>query len=85
MTNGISKAPAEVFPVGEYIREELTARGWTYADLAGRTGLSTQEVEDICAGIKPFLAKHAAAVGRAFGTSATVWLNLNHTYLRRKV
>jgi HTH-type transcriptional regulator/antitoxin HigA len=76
------RRPAEVFPVGEYIRDELTGRGWTYADLAGRTGMSPQEVEDICAGVKPFLAKHAVAVGRAFGTGEVFWLNLNHAYLR---
>jgi HTH-type transcriptional regulator/antitoxin HigA len=28
------RVPAEVFPPGEFIREELDARGWTQEDLA---------------------------------------------------
>ena len=28
------RKPAEVFPPGEFLREELEARGWTQGDLA---------------------------------------------------
>ena len=29
-----TRIPAEVFPPGDFLREELEARGWTQADLA---------------------------------------------------
>ena len=39
--------PAEVFPPGEFIRDELEARQWSQADLASRLGVSRQTVNAI--------------------------------------
>ena len=34
----MTRNPAEVFPPGEFVREELEARGWTQTDLAAILG-----------------------------------------------
>ncbi|MBI4322302.1 MAG: HigA family addiction module antidote protein [Chloroflexi bacterium] len=71
---------AEVFPPGDYIKEELEARGWTQIELAEILGRSPRMVNEIiCAkrGITPDTAK---GLGNAFGTGAQVWLNLESAY-----
>ncbi len=70
------RIPDETFPVGEYIADELAARKWSNAELASRTGLAPSEIVDIILGTKKILAKDAEAIGRAFGTSAELWLRL---------
>lgn len=71
---------AEVFPPGEFIKEELEARGWSQTDLADILGRPVQLVNEIIAnrrGITPDTARGLAA---AFGTSAELWLNLDMAY-----
>jgi plasmid maintenance system antidote protein VapI len=72
--------PAEAFRVGEYIRDELNARGWGYGGLAERTGLSHARIGDIIKGRRSMLVKEAEAIARAFGTSPDVWLSLQLTW-----
>jgi HTH-type transcriptional regulator/antitoxin HigA len=74
------RVPVEVFPPGEYIRDELVARGWTQNDLAEVLGKSLPHVNDILngkAGITPDTAK---GLSEAFDTSAEVWLRLEARY-----
>jgi len=73
------RIPAETFPVGEFIAEELEARFWSHADLAARTGLSPDEVTAIIEGKRQLLCRDAEALGRAFGTSAELWLRLQRS------
>ena len=68
--------PDETFPVGEYIADELAARKWSNSGLASRTGMSRGKIADIIAGKRKILARDAEAIGRAFGTSAELWLRL---------
>jgi HTH-type transcriptional regulator / antitoxin HigA len=71
------RIPAEVFPPGEYIKEELEERGWTQNDLAEVLGRPIQLVNEVILdkrGVTPETAKGLAA---AFGTSAQLWLNLD--------
>jgi HTH-type transcriptional regulator/antitoxin HigA len=42
-----SSTPAQVFPPGEYLREELAAHGWTQAALARIIGRPLQTVNHI--------------------------------------
>ena len=35
----VKRMPAEVFPPGEFIQEELDARNWTQSDLADILGV----------------------------------------------
>ena len=81
------RQPAEVFSPGEYIQDELDARGWTTADLAERMGdrvaINQLAVEMLitvkdkgCMVGEPT----AKALARAFGTSPEYWLNLDRAW-----
>lgn len=88
--------PAEGFCVGEYIRDELEERGWTTRDCAERMGGDvrvnelTLELHIACIDAPLDHAIHraklnpetAAGLGRAFGTDAQGWLNLDAAYRR---
>jgi HTH-type transcriptional regulator/antitoxin HigA len=72
--------PAEVFAPGEFIREELAARGWSQSDLARILGRPLQTVNMIVNGRKSITAETAKALGLAFGTGPELWMNLETTY-----
>jgi len=72
--------PAEVFPPGEYLRDELEARRWTQADLARILGRPLQTVNQIINGRKRITAETAKELGLALGTGPEVWLNLENMY-----
>jgi len=71
---------AEVFPPGDFIREELEARSWTQADLAMVLGRPLRTVNLIINGKKAITAETARELGEAFDTGAEVWLNLESMY-----
>ena len=72
--------PAEVFPPGEFVREELEARGWSQTDLAAIMGCAPRTVNEIIKGRRGLSPETAVALGAAFGTSADFWLNLETAY-----
>jgi HTH-type transcriptional regulator/antitoxin HigA len=74
------RKPAQVFPPGEFIREELEARGWTQTDLARIIGRPLQAVNAIINCKKEITAQTAVSLAAAFGTSPEVWLNLESAY-----
>ncbi len=43
----LKRVPAEVFPPGEFIREELESRGWTQDDLAQIMGRPVRLVNEL--------------------------------------
>jgi HTH-type transcriptional regulator/antitoxin HigA len=71
---------AEVFPPGEFIKEELEARGWTQDDLADIIGRHRATVSAIVNGKREISAEIACDLGTAFGTSAQYWMNLETSY-----
>ena len=71
---------AEAFPPGDYIREELAARGWTQADLAKIIGRTQPAVNEMVTGKRGITPESALALAAAFGTSAEFWLNLQMIY-----
>jgi HTH-type transcriptional regulator/antitoxin HigA len=77
------KAPAEVFPPGEFIRDELDARGWTQQDLAQILNRPLVAVNQIITGKRSITPDTAKALGEAFGTGPEVWLNLDAAYQLR--
>ncbi len=77
MTN---RAPAEVFPPGEFLSEELEARGWTQLDLAEIIGCSHRLVNEVITGKRSMTANTAQRLGEALGTSAEFWMNLQNAY-----
>ena len=62
---------------GEYLRDELEARGWTQTYLAKLIGRPLQVVNEIVHGKKGISAQTAVDLAGALGTSAEVWLNLD--------
>jgi HTH-type transcriptional regulator/antitoxin HigA len=70
----------EAFAPGEYIREELDARGWSQLDLADILGRPPQAVNEIINGKRSITPDTARALGEAFGTSAQLWMNLESAY-----
>lgn len=71
---------AEAFPPGEFIQEELAARGWTQADLAYIMGRPARLVSEVVTGKRSVSPQTASELGEAFGTDAQFWLNLEASY-----
>jgi HTH-type transcriptional regulator / antitoxin HigA len=65
---------------GHFIREELRARGWSQEKLATKMGRPYQAVNAIINGHKTITAETAIELGKAFGSSAVYWLNLQTAY-----
>jgi HTH-type transcriptional regulator / antitoxin HigA len=77
----MNRVPAEVFPPGEFIRDELDARGWTQGDLAQIMGRPLQVVNEIVAGKKQITPDTALGLAKAFGDDdALYWMNLENMY-----
>lgn len=75
-----TRTPAEVFPPGEFIKDELVEREWTQGDLAEILGRPIQAVNEIIAGKKAITPETAQGLGDAFGTGPEVWLNLENAF-----
>jgi HTH-type transcriptional regulator / antitoxin HigA len=71
---------AQVFSPGEFIRDELDARGWTQADLANIMGRPLRTINEIIAAKKSITPETAVGLAQAFGTDAEFWLNLESVY-----
>lgn len=76
----IRRIPAEVFPPGEFIREELEDRDWTQADLAAILNKPLPAVNEIITGKKAITPETAQSLGDAFGVGPEFWLNLENAY-----
>ena len=72
--------PAEVFPPGEFIRDEIEERGWTQEDLAEILGRPLRLVNEIIMGKRGITPETANGIAAAFGTSAQFWMNLESMY-----
>lgn len=75
-----TRTPAEVFPPGELIREEIEARGWSQVELAEILGRPPRLVSEIISGKRAVTPETAKGLGAAFGTGATFWLNMEGAY-----
>lgn len=72
--------PAEVFPPGEFLQDELEARGWNQTDLAHILGRGVTVVNEILAAKRAITPETAQALSDALGGSAQYWLNLESMY-----
>lgn len=72
--------PAEIFHAGEFLKEEIEARGLTQAALAEIIGRPTQAVSEIILGKRGITPETAKGLAAAFGTSAEYWMNLETAY-----
>lgn len=72
--------PAEFFPPGEIIREELEARGWTQGDLAEIMGRPVQTVNEIISAKKRVTAETARELEQALAIDAEIWVRTEAMY-----
>lgn len=72
----MSQPTPRTFPAGEFIADELDARGWTPGRLGEAIGLPRREVDQLITGEKRITATISEHLGRAFGTSSAFWINL---------
>lgn len=75
-----SRVPAEVFPPGDFIKEELDERGWSQVEFAEILGVSTSTVSDLILGKRAVTPENARALEAALGPPAEYWLNLDAYY-----
>jgi len=68
--------PAQSFPPGAFIKEEIDAREWTQGDLAAIISRPIQAVNELISGKRAITADTARALGDAFGTGPEYWMNL---------
>ncbi len=65
---------------GEFLAEELEARGVSQRELAHKMGRPIQVINAICNGKKSITAETALGLEKALGISAVFWLNLEMQY-----
>jgi HTH-type transcriptional regulator / antitoxin HigA len=71
---------AKAFPPGDFIKEELDARGWTQHALAQILGRQTSVVSSVVNGKRAISLDIANELAAAFGTSPDYWMNLEKAY-----
>lgn len=79
------RIPAEVFPPGEFLKDELEARNWAQIEFAEIIGKDTRLVYEIINGKRAITPETAIIFGEAFGTSPELWMNLESQYQLSKV
>ena len=80
-----NRTPVEVFPPGEFIREELEERGWTQGDLADILGRPLNRINEIISGKRSVTPETAKGLADAFGTSPELWVNLENAFQLSRV
>ncbi len=75
-------APREGIHPGEYISEEIEARGWTVAEFAKKAGWGERVAVEVIDGRIPVSPTYARDLGRVFGTSTLMWARLQEAWLR---
>jgi HTH-type transcriptional regulator/antitoxin HigA len=71
---------AEAFPPGEFLREELEARGWSQQDLADILGRTPTVVSQVLTGKREIAPELAKDLGAAFGVDPQFFMNLESAY-----
>ena len=79
------RTPAEVFPPGEFLADELEARGWTQTEFAEIIGRPQKLVNDIINAKRSVTPETAADFAAALGASAQFWMNLETSWQLSKV
>jgi HTH-type transcriptional regulator / antitoxin HigA len=75
-----SRRPAEAFPPGEFLKEELEERGWSQSDFAAITEKDVTLINGVIKGKRSITIETARAFADALGTSPEYWLNLESAY-----
>ena len=76
---------AEIFPPGEFLRDELEARGWSQTELAEIIGRPVRLINELIAGKKAITPETAIQLGDSLGTGPELWMNLESQYQLSRV
>lgn len=71
---------SEVRPPGEFIKEELAARGWSQRDLAFILGQTEQQLSPLLSGKRAISPDMALSLGAAFEIDPAFFANLQSLY-----
>ena len=71
---------AEIFPPGDFLKEEMEARNWTQNDLSKILGKSNRLVNELINAKRAITPETAKVLADAFGTSAIYWMNLESAW-----
>jgi len=74
------RLPAEVFPPGEFLQDEIDARGWTQTEFAEIIGRKQGVINELVLGKRAITPETAHELAAALGTSAQFWMNLEAAY-----
>ena len=78
---GIKRIPDVAIPPGEYLAEDIAARGLSREELAKRMGRPVSAINEIIRGRKAITAETALQLEDALpGIPATFWMNLEAQY-----
>lgn len=75
-----AKKEAQRFHPGEFIKDELAARGWTVEDLAAKSLLDAVALKEIIAGHRSVTPIFSMQLAKAFGVSRELFDNLQQFY-----
>ena len=76
---------AEAFPPGEFLADELQARGWTQTEFAEIIQRPQKLVNDVILGKRSISPETATDFAEALGTSAQFWMNLETAWQLSKL
>lgn len=76
---------AEVFAPGDFLKEEMEARGWSQVELAEIVGRPAKVISELISGKKSITPETAIQLGEALGTGPELWMNLESQYQLSKV
>jgi len=77
--------PVEIFPPGEFLKEELEARNWSQTEFAEIIGRPVRLINEIIAAKKSITPETAMQLAASLGTSAELWMNLETQYQLSRV
>lgn len=80
MANLNNIRPAQVFPPGYFIKEQLEQRQWNQNELAEVLGITPRHLSQVMNGESPLNYDIAIQLGQVFDTSAQLWSNLYLSY-----
>lgn len=80
MANLSSIRPAQVFPPGYFIKDQLEQRQWSQNELAEVLGITPRHLSQVMNGESPLNYDLAIQLGQAFNTSPQLWSNLYLSY-----
>lgn len=76
---------AQIFPPGDFLKEELEARNWSQVEFAEIIGRPVRLINEIIAAKKSITPETATQFGESLGTTPDFWMNLESQYQLSKV